>query len=137
MSFISLARFSAVYILENADHEIIKRGKNYYRSWGRCRLKSLNTETASYIVRGTRDYNVRIFIESGEFRADCDCPYTDEVTEIICKHKVAAALHLEEHLRNRPLPAGRSFHIICRPITFRRKSGTIPLRFRKFCSMKS
>lgn len=104
MSFISLARFSAVYILENADHEIIKRGKNYYRSWGRCRLKSLNTETASYIVRGTRDYNVRIFIESGEFRADCDCPYTDEVTEIICKHKVAAALHLEEHLRNRPLP---------------------------------
>lgn len=104
----SLAQFKARFILDFAENEIVKRGKGYYNAWSRCRLQNLSSETARYTVRGTHDYKVKIFVEDGEFVADCDCPYSDNITEIICKHKVAAALHLENHLRYNPIPDWRN-----------------------------
>lgn len=71
-------------------------------------MRSLDSEKALYTVRGTHDYRVEIYLEDGAFFADCDCPYSDDVTEIICKHKVAAALHLENHLRFHPIPDWRN-----------------------------
>lgn len=105
---VSLAQFKARFILDFAENEIVKRGKGYYNAWSRCRLQNLSSEIARYTVRGTHDYKVKIFVEDGEFVADCDCPYSDNITEIICKHKVAAALHLENHLRYNPIPDWRN-----------------------------
>ena len=106
--FTSLAQFKARYLLELADSEIVKRGRSYFSSWNRCRLLHFSAEDARYTVRGTRDYKVEIFLEDGEFAADCDCPHSHGDTNTICKHKIAAALHLENHLRFNPLPDWRS-----------------------------
>ncbi len=105
--FNSLTQFKARFILDFAESEIINRGKGYYNGWNRCRLQNFSSESAHYTVRGTHDYKVEIFVEDGEFFADCDCPYSDGIEEIVCKHKVAAALHLENHLRSNPLPSWR------------------------------
>ena len=104
---VSLAQFKAHYILDFAEPEIVRRGKAYYTGWSRCRLQNFSSEKALYTVRGTHDYRVAIYVEEDEFFADCNCPYSDDVTEIICKHKIAAALHLENHLRYNKVPDWR------------------------------
>ncbi|MGE0887522.1 MAG: SNF2-related protein [Blastocatellales bacterium] len=75
---------------------IAQRGRNYYLVPERFWVDKLDAESAIVMVQGSDDYMVEFNLKSdGEVVIICDCPYADEVPEIICKHKIAAALHLK------------------------------------------
>ena len=77
--------------LKNFQHQIIKRGKDYYKAGNVIQvIKNKNTFIAK--VEGTDYYEVKITIDkdSKTLSCNCDCPY-----EFLCKHEYAVLLAIK------------------------------------------
>lgn len=76
---------------KNFQHQIIKRGKNYYKAGNVIQvIKNKNTFIAK--VKGTDYYEVKITIDkdSKTLSCNCDCP-----CEFLCKHEYAVLLAIK------------------------------------------
>jgi hypothetical protein len=51
-------------------------------------------------VQGSQPYLVEVWLEGDDALMLCDCPYAEDEEEIICKHKVAVALYLQNYLQH-------------------------------------
>lgn len=87
-------------LIARAGSTIAARGRAYYAQKWRFRVERVDAEEILVNVRGGENYHVAFFSEGGETLAFCDCPYADDEPDIICKHKVAAALFLKDYLRS-------------------------------------
>lgn len=77
--------------LKNFQHQIIKRGKDYYKAGNVIQvIKNKNTFIAK--VKGTDYYEVKITIDkdSKTLSCNCDCP-----CEFLCKHEYAVLLAIK------------------------------------------
>lgn len=80
-------------------YDIIRRGQAYY-SEGRVSLKSFDGESATATVQGTRG-QCTVTIKAtpqGRPALTCTCPHAAKGN--ICKHMIAAALAVREHIRS-------------------------------------
>ncbi len=78
---------------------IISRGSEYYRR-NKVVLKKYEKDTLKTIVRGTKPYNVDIWLTSGHKSMDAFCPCPHFSNGHLCKHLWASLLlvdDLEEH----------------------------------------
>ncbi|MGH9941509.1 MAG: SNF2-related protein [Pyrinomonadaceae bacterium] len=93
-------------LLARAGSAVALRGRNYFRQTWRFRLRSLTPREAVVRVQGSQRYEVEFMLDSDGVETYCDCPYADMDPGVVCKHAVAAALFLREHLRqHRPQEA--------------------------------
>ena len=74
---------------ELTDSHSWKRGMDYHRQGN---VISLLEDKDAVIgkVRGTRNYNVKLWVEGGKLDGECDCPMGD--AGVFCKHCVALGL---------------------------------------------
>ncbi|MEP7338024.1 MAG: SNF2-related protein, partial [Acidobacteriota bacterium] len=87
-----------------ADSGVVMRGLTYFVEKNRFKLLQEAEDTVNVRVRGSEDYEVSFNLDSdGEIFSFCDCPYADDDDEIVCKHKIAAALFLKDHYDNGPV----------------------------------
>ncbi|MBW3624844.1 MAG: hypothetical protein KY468_15690, partial [Armatimonadetes bacterium] len=92
-------------LIRSADSFSAQRGRSYFHQ-GRARLESLDKTEALYAVQGSRPtpYQVRLQLqEDGSLAVTCDCPFARGVPKVICKHKIASALALQDHFRMHPV----------------------------------
>ena len=94
------------YIRDFAGHTIYNRGAAYYRGH-RVEVVSVSDHEASCRVRGTRYYHVDLWSHDNQLMASCTCPYAE--SGWFCKHMVAAALSVREHLRRYGQTTWRNF----------------------------
>ncbi len=86
-----------------AGSGVTVRGLAYYVDKRRFKLKEETADSVAVSVRGSENYTVFFDLEpDGEVFTSCDCPYSDYEDEIICKHKIAAALYLKDLYSKRP-----------------------------------
>ncbi len=82
-----------------ADAKSIQRGHAYYKDGRVWDVDFEEGYRAICMVEGDYgEYNVEIYVEqkSGELQFDCNCPYAEGH---FCKHMIAAALEVSEHLK--------------------------------------
>jgi non-specific serine/threonine protein kinase len=102
---LSPAALNVERLVRRAGATVAARGRAYYNQKWRLRVEHAGAEEASVRVQGSRRYLVEFTLEGGDVELFCDCPYADYDEGIICKHKVAAALFLRDHLEDRaPVP---------------------------------
>lgn len=95
--------YIAEYLRRNVQAIIRNRGAWLYNYGDYVRLDNLDRfgHTARYIVKsesGRGAYTVSIMnYDKSSLRGVCTCPYDG-----VCKHSVAALMHLESHLRSNP-----------------------------------
>src|SRR5215212_12017437 len=88
-----------------AGATIAARGRAYYAQKWRLRVQHVSADEAFVKVQGSQRYEVEFWNEGGRVRAFCDCPYAGYEEDVVCKHVVAAALFLRDHLKqNAPVP---------------------------------
>ena len=88
-------------MLARADSGTIRRGMAYSQQ-GRVRLAKVERDAAEARVTGTEVYQVHFWVEGGKVQAMCDCPIAGNDPDVVCKHKIAAALILRNYLRVHP-----------------------------------
>ncbi len=86
---------SDYYLSRLAGVSTFVRGRTYYHQ-KRIQLQEKGENFARFIVRGTFPYSVYLEEFEGELTHDCTCPVGQRGE--ICKHVVAAALYVREHL---------------------------------------
>jgi non-specific serine/threonine protein kinase len=74
---------------------IYARGQAYF-DWGRVNIITVTDQYALCSVQGTRLYHVEIEVDEKYLYLKCDCPYAAK--NEVCKHDVAAALAVRQHL---------------------------------------
>ena len=88
--------------IARTDTGTAQRGRSYFLQ-GKARIRRIEQQYAELSVQGTRLYQLRFRLNSdGHVVANCDCPVAEGDAEIICKHKVAGALALRNHLIQNP-----------------------------------
>ncbi len=96
--------YIAEYLKRNVQSVIRNRGAWLYNYGDYVRLDSLDrsAHTARYIVKsesGRGAYTVSVMnYDKSSMKTVCTCPYDSGV----CKHSVAAMMHMENHLRSNP-----------------------------------
>lgn len=85
--------FSPGALRHLADGSSFERGAAYVDA-GRVKNLRIGDDEASASVRGTRQYRVRLWLESGAPAFSCTCPVGEE--GFFCKHCVAVGLKLSE-----------------------------------------
>src|SRR5215204_2645570 len=101
----SPATLSVERLIARAGATIAARGRAYYAQKWRLRVQHVSAEEAVVRVRGSQQYTVEFMRAGGRVLVFCDCPYADYDEDVICKHGVAAALFLRDHLKqNAPVP---------------------------------
>jgi non-specific serine/threonine protein kinase len=89
-----------------AGSKIFDRGLMYYHQ-KRVSIETVDEEFATCMVRGSnQDYEVLIETEGNSLVFSCNCPYAE--SGVVCKHEVAAALALRDHLRTHVPPNWRN-----------------------------
>ena len=79
-----------------AGSAVAARGRGYFAQTSRFKIEKLTDTSAVVRVRGSRLYSVVFQLEpDGEVVIACECPYEDKDIDVICKHKIAAALFLK------------------------------------------
>ncbi|MDT5269905.1 MAG: non-specific serine/threonine protein kinase [Acidobacteriota bacterium] len=101
----SPATLNVERLLASAGPTIAARGREYYAQKWRLRVQQLSAEEAVVRVRGNQQYTVEFMRDGDEVLVFCDCPYADYDEDVVCKHGVAAALFLRDHLKqSAPVP---------------------------------
>ena len=77
------------------------RGRVYYAQKWRLRLQNFGEYEAVVRVQGSEMYRVEFLRDRSNVLSFCDCPYAGYEADVICKHIVAAALFLRDHLSER------------------------------------
>ncbi len=84
------------------DSGTFQRGREYSLQ-GRVRLRHIGRDGAVAEVRGAETYSVVFEVDAeGRLLSACDCPVSGANPSIVCKHQIAAALALKNHLRSHP-----------------------------------
>jgi hypothetical protein len=92
---------NAARLIARAERAVAERGRAYHRQPWRFRVNHLGGREATVRVQGSQPYLVEMWLEgNGDVVMLCDCPFADDEVEIICKHKVAAALYLQDYLQH-------------------------------------
>ncbi|MBS1787908.1 MAG: DEAD/DEAH box helicase [Acidobacteria bacterium] len=82
---------------KRAGSSVTVRGIAYFVDKSRFKLKEDADDSVIVKVRSSENYTVFFDLEpDGEVFTSCDCPYSDYEDEIICKHKIAAAMYLKD-----------------------------------------
>ncbi len=84
---------SALAITALAGTRVYPRGVGYHAD-GRAELDAVGDRRVEATVRGSVPYVVQLWIESGELKWSCTCPYAEDGA--FCKHCVAVALQFAE-----------------------------------------
>lgn len=90
-------------IINRATYPVSWNGRDYYRR-KKAFLLTVDSQRAHLRVKGTRkepyDVNVEVVENNGgrPIRISCDCPYAERDNKIVCKHKIAALLTLNDYL---------------------------------------
>ena len=84
-----------------AGEKIYERGEAYFR-WGRVEIDEITDHIAICYVQGSQLYRVNLSVANNHLYMDCDCPYAEDGW--ICKHHVAAALAVYNHLHQQVRP---------------------------------
>ncbi len=101
----SPALLNVEHLIAHAGASIAARGRAYYAQKWRLRVQHVSAEQAIVRVRGSQTYTVEFMRAGSAVLVFCDCPYADYDEDVICKHGVAAALFLRDHLtENAPVP---------------------------------
>ena len=87
-------------LIARAGSAVAARGRTYYQQRWRLRIEHLDGQEATVRVQGSERYSVEFLLDDGDVMVLCDCPYAEYEPRVICKHKVAAALFLRDHLRH-------------------------------------
>jgi len=87
--------------LAEADGGTVQRGRTLFQQ-GRARLREVGPQLAVLTVQGSREYRVRFWMEGGTADSTCDCPVADDEPGVLCKHQIAAAFTLHNHLHLHP-----------------------------------
>ena len=98
---LSLESLNIPALLASRDQGSVQRGQAYYRQ-GRAYIERVQDHEAYLRVLGTRIYHVHVGVEDGAALIDCTCPVGIEDVDVLCKHKVAAVLKLQDYLRAHP-----------------------------------
>lgn len=92
-------------IMARAGATVAARGRAYYAQKWRFRVQHLGAEEAVVRVQGSQRYTVEFMKGRGTVLTYCDCPYAGYEEDVVCKHVVAAALFLGDHLKqSAPVP---------------------------------
>ena len=83
------------------DSGTFQRGRDYSLQ-GRVRLRLVERDGAVAEVRGTETYTVLFEMRGDKLLSACDCPVSGGDPGEVCKHQIAAALTLKNHLRSHP-----------------------------------
>lgn len=91
-------------ILSAADPDSVQRGRGYYHN-RRARIENVGAHDARLLVQGTQPtpYQVHVGLDAGVLTLSCSCPLVANAPLLICKHKIAAVLTLQDHLRAHPV----------------------------------
>lgn len=91
-----VAKLDTKDFVRRAGSAVAVRGISYFSDKSRFKLEELTESSATVQVRGSQLYEVIFDLGAdGEIVAACECPYEEYDVEIICKHKVAAAMFLK------------------------------------------
>lgn len=71
---------------------VYERGETYLAE-GQIQQLSRFDDTITAVVRGSRDYDVQLYLTADGFAPQCSCPYDGPG---VCKHVVAVLLRLED-----------------------------------------
>ncbi|HKX28739.1 MAG TPA: hypothetical protein VJ302_13655, partial [Blastocatellia bacterium] len=74
----------------------------------RFELESVSDQSVTVGVNGNTDYLVTFELADGRVTGFCECPDDDDWKDVICEHKVAAAIFLLEHYAAKPARAALS-----------------------------
>jgi non-specific serine/threonine protein kinase len=88
--------------LRNAAGERIYEQGQAYLDWGRVQIQNVGKHLATCLVFDSTSYLVEISLDDKYLYLRCDCRYASQGK--ICKHDVAAALAVHEHLRKKLPP---------------------------------
>ncbi len=93
-----------------AGSMVAQRGKAYFAQRQRFKLTHLDEVSASVFVEGSNydydydyddyddDYAVEFaLLDDDDVAITCECPYEEGLDEIICEHKIAAAMFLQSN----------------------------------------
>ncbi len=83
------------------DSGTFQRGREYSLQ-GRVRLRRVEGDGAVAEVRGNEMYTVLFEMQGDRLLSACDCPVSGGDPDVVCKHQIAAALTLKNHLRSHP-----------------------------------
>lgn len=89
-------------LLELAGPGAFDRGYEYYRE-GRVVELEMRSDRTIGVVDGTSLYRVELLHDQADLDGSCDCPASDHIG--FCKHCVATALALRDHLASSMLAA--------------------------------
>ncbi|HQR36207.1 MAG TPA: SNF2-related protein [Blastocatellia bacterium] len=96
-----VAALDVASLKKRAGSGVTMRGIAYFVDKSRFKLKEEDSDSVVVTVRGSETYTVFFDLEpDGEVFTSCGCPYSDYEDEIICKHKIAAALYLKDYYSN-------------------------------------
>jgi non-specific serine/threonine protein kinase len=100
---LSVETLQAARVIGRADSSSLQRGRSYYYQ-GRARIENVNRREAHLWVRGTRPKPYKVYVAVNESGAEisCDCAMATDRPSIVCKHKIAAVLTLQDYLRFHP-----------------------------------
>ena len=89
------------YLQAQAGSQVARAGQTYYLQ-GRAQVTSVEDRRAVIAVRGSqpRPYVVQIFHEQQWLMVGCTCPHAAK--HVTCKHIIAAAFQLRDHLIANP-----------------------------------
>lgn len=82
--------------LKRAAGAVIYARGQAYLDWGRVNIITVTEQYALCSVQGSRLYHVEIEVDDKYLYLKCDCPYAAK--NEVCKHDVAAALAVRQHL---------------------------------------
>ncbi|HEY0323593.1 MAG TPA: SNF2-related protein [Pyrinomonadaceae bacterium] len=92
-------------LMARAGAGVAARGRAYYAQKWRLRVQHVSADEAVIRVQGSQRYTVEFMKDGNRVLAFCDCPYAGYEEDVVCKHIVAAALFLRDHLKqNTPVP---------------------------------
>lgn len=87
-------------IIRRAGATVASRGRAYYGQRWRLKVERVSAGEAAVRVHGSQRYTVEFVLDDDDVTVLCDCPYADYEPDVICKHGVAAALFLSDHLQH-------------------------------------
>ncbi|HKX31112.1 MAG TPA: SNF2-related protein [Blastocatellia bacterium] len=91
-----------------AGASLAPRGRDHSVEKRCFKLESVSDQSVTVEVNGNTDYLVTFELADGRINGFCECPDDDDWEEVICEHKVAAAIFLREHYAAKPARAALS-----------------------------
>ncbi|MBO0723044.1 MAG: hypothetical protein J2P41_19625, partial [Blastocatellia bacterium] len=92
-----IAALDVAVLEEQAGASVAKRGSFYLKNKLNFAVESISSNSATVEVHGVKSYLVTFELANGQVYGFCECPLDDDdaAEEVICEHKIAAALYFK------------------------------------------